>query len=132
MAEVLPCYTWSQLCSASARKPHLIDAVFVEGHTDIDAMYGGMDNYGLSARRAEATFSKLQKSRPELTGFKNKPQTEAGSAPILGLSGYGPDRPIASGVDEAAKKRNRRIDLRFLMMAPGSQTIDENALRRSR
>ncbi len=129
MAEVLPCFTSSDRCRGD-RSPHLIDAVFVEGHTDKDVMSGTMNNYGLSVRRAEATFARLQTSRPELNEFRNKPSGEAGSAPILGLSGYGPDRPIATGDDEAAKKRNRRIDLRFLMSAPGSKALDTNILRR--
>ena len=130
MAEVLPCFTSSDNCRGEW-SPHLIDAVFVEGHTDKDVMVGEMNNYGLSVRRAEATFARLQTARPELNAFRNKPVSEPGSAPILGLSGYGPDRPIVQGDDEAAKKRNRRIDLRFLMMAPGSQTIDANILRKA-
>lgn len=128
MVEVLPCFTTSTLCKGE-RSPHLIDAVFVEGHTDSDTMFGGMNNYGLSALRAERTFSMLQVEQPSLVDFRNKPLTEAGSAPILGLSGYGPDRPIAHGDSEADKKRNRRIDLRFIMMSPKSG-LDEDILRR--
>lgn len=127
MVEVLPCYTASNLCQGE-RSPHLIDAVFVEGHTDSDAMYGGMNNYGLSVRRAETTFTMLQRNQPALRSFLNKPAGEEGSAPILGLSGYGPDRPIAQGESEAAKKRNRRIDLRFLMTTP-SAGPDRDILR---
>ena len=129
MVEVLPCFTASNTCKGK-RSAHLIDAVFVEGHTDSDAMFGGMNNYGLSARRAESTFIMLQRTHPELQGFLNKPIGQPGSAPILGLSGYGPDRPIAEGDDEAAKKRNRRIDLRFLMTTPGSG-LDEDVLRQA-
>lgn len=130
MVEILPCYTASHLCKEE-RSPHLIDAVFVEGHTDSDAMYGTMNNYGLSVRRAETTFTMLQRNQPELNGFRNKPEGEPSSAPILGLSGYGPDRPIAQGDSEEAKKRNRRIDLRFLMTTPG-EGLDPDILRRSR
>jgi flagellar motor protein MotB len=130
MVEVLPCFTASELCHGE-RSAHLIDAVFVEGHTDSDAMYGGMNNYGLSVRRAESTFAMLQQAQPALQSFLNKPAEEPGSAPILGLSGYGPDRPIAEGDNETAKERNRRIDLRFLMTTPGSG-LDENILRRTR
>ena len=127
MVEVLPCFTASDLCKGE-RSPHLIDAVFVEGHTDKDVMVGEMNNYGLSVRRAEATFSKLTAVRPELNEFRNAPAGQPGAAPILGLSGYGPDRPIDDGDDEEAKTLNRRIDLRFLMTAPGSHRLDENAL----
>lgn len=127
MVEVLPCFTASSLCKGE-RSPHLIDAVFVEGHTDSDVMIGEMNNYGLSVRRAEATFAMLQQAQPALTGFLNKPAGEPGAAPILGLSGYGPDRPIAAGQDEAAKTRNRRIDLRFLMTTP-TAGLDRDILR---
>ena len=130
MVEVLPCFTTSNLCKG-ARSPHLIDAVFVEGHTDSDAMVGAMNNYGLSVRRAETTFSMLQRNQPDLQRFRNKPEGESGSAPILGLSGYGPDRPIAPGDREAAKKRNRRIDLRFLMTTP-SAGLDQDILRQKK
>lgn len=130
MVEVLPCFTTSNLCKG-ARSPHLIDAVFVEGHTDSDAMVGAMNNYGLSVRRAETTFSMLQRHQPDLQEFRNKPDGEPGSAPILGLSGYGPDRPIAPGDSEAAKKRNRRIDLRFLMTTP-SAGLDQDILRQKK
>ncbi|EPR18406.1 hypothetical protein M527_12690 [Sphingobium indicum IP26] len=130
MVEVLPCFTTSNLCKG-ARSPHLIDAVFVEGHTDSDAMVGAMNNYGLSVRRAETTFSMLQRHQPDLQEFRNKPDGEPGSAPILGLSGYGPDRPIAPGDSEAAKKRNRRIDLRFLMTTP-SVGLDQDILRQKK
>ncbi|WP_409672248.1 flagellar motor protein MotB [Parvibaculum sp.] len=126
MLEILPCYTTSDLCKEE-RSPHLIDAVFVEGHTDSDAMHGAMNNYGLSVRRAESTFSTLRTSQPELENFRNKPD----GAPILGLSGYGPDRPIAEGDSEEDKRRNRRIDLRFLMTTP-DKGLDPDILRRSR
>ena len=94
-------------------------------------MVGAMNNYGLSVRRAETTFSMLQRHQPDLQEFRNKPDGEPGSAPILGLSGYGPDRPIAPGDSEAAKKRNRRIDLRFLMTTP-SAGLDQDILRQKK
>src|SRR3546814_1125945 len=99
MVEVLPCYTASDLCEGE-RSPHLIDAVFVEGHTDSDVMSGGMNNYGLSVRRAETTFTMLQRNQPALRGFLNRPAGEDGSAPILSLSGHGPDRPVDRGDSE--------------------------------
>ncbi|WP_010407965.1 OmpA/MotB family protein [Citromicrobium sp. JLT1363] len=126
MVEVLPCYTASDLCEGE-RSPHLIDAVFVEGHTDSDVMSGGINNYGLSVRRAETTFTMLQRNQPALRGFLNRPAVEDGAAPILSLSGYGPDRPVDRGDSEEAKKRNRRIDLRFLMTTP-SAGLDRDIL----
>ena len=91
-------------------------------------MSGGMNNYGLSVRRAETTFTMLQRNQPALRGFLNRPAGEDGSAPILSLSGYGPDRPVDRGDSEKAKKRNRRIDLRFLMTTP-SAGLDRDILR---
>lgn len=126
MVEVLPCFTSSPLCKGDPN-PHQIDAVFVEGHTDSDPMLGSITNYTLSALRAEATFSTLREQQPALDEFRSDRLGESGAVPILGLSGYGPDRPIQLGDDEAAKKRNRRIDLRFLMKTPVT-IIDENAL----
>jgi len=70
----------------------------------------------------------LQRNQPALRGFLNRPAGEDGSAPILSLSGYGPDRPVDRGESEEAKKRNRRIDLRFLMAAPTSG-LDPDILR---
>lgn len=127
MVDVLPCYTVSDLCESEPLQ-HRIDAVFVEGHTDSDLMSGGMNNYGLSVRRAETTFTMLQRNQPALRGFLNRPAGEDGSAPILSLSGYGPDRPVDRGESEDAKKRNRRIDLRFLMATPTSG-LDPDILR---
>lgn len=126
LVEVLPCYTTSELCRRQ-RSPHLIDAVFVEGHTDRVPMVGAMDNYGLSVRRAETTFARLRLARRELATFLNGAVGAPGSASILGLSGYGPDRPIPGNTDES---RNRRIDLRFLMVAPGAHQLDRDVLRR--
>src|SRR3546814_5859807 len=60
-------------------------------------MSGGMNNYGLSVRRAETTFTMLQRNQPALRGFLNRPAGDDGSAPILSLSGYGPDRPVDRG-----------------------------------
>lgn len=130
MIEVLPCYTASELCKGE-RSIHLIDAIFVEGHTDSDAMRGKMNNYLLSLRRAETTFTMLQSNQHALKGFLNKPKGQPGSAPILSLSGYGPDRPIDERVSEEAKTRNRRIDLRFLMTTP-SAGLDKDILRQKK
>ncbi|WP_126174375.1 OmpA/MotB family protein [Altericroceibacterium xinjiangense] len=129
LVEELPCYTTSPLCPDGQRKEHLIDAMFVEGHTDTDAMAGGMNNYELSVRRAETTFSMLQRLQPRLASFRNGTAGRSGSAPILSLSGYGPDRPVDARATEAAKRKNRRIDLRFLMQTPDAG-LDADILRK--
>lgn len=123
MADILPCYTEGAPCS-KARSAHRVDAIFVEGHTDKDQMSGGMDNYDLSVMRAANTFRALKQADPLVDQMRNLPEGKAGSAKILGLSGYGPDRFVDPGDTVDAKERNRRIDLRFLMMSPGALSRD--------
>lgn len=123
MAEILPCYTEGAQCEGEP-SPYRIDAIFVEGHTDTDNMSGGMDNYDLSVMRAANTFRALKQANPIVDQMRNLPITSHGSAKILSLSGYGPDRLVDPGDSEAAKARNRRIDLRFLMMSPGALSQD--------
>lgn len=118
MALVLPCYAFGLPRRGCAASPHHIDAIFVEGHTDKDPMLGGMDNWDLSVRRATNTYRQLVLGAPDLERLRSLPPSEKESVPILGVSGYGPDRPVDTGDGEEAKRRNRRIDLRFLMATP--------------
>lgn len=127
MAAILPCYTEGASCEGK-RSPYRIDAIFVEGHTDQDQMSGGMDNYDLSVMRAANTFRAIKNSNPIVDQMRNLPVDDPRSAKILSLSGYGPDRLVDDGEDLIAKARNRRIDLRFLMMSPGA--LSEDALVR--
>jgi chemotaxis protein MotB len=119
MAAILPCYTEGAKCNGQ-RSPHRVDAILVEGHTDKDAMSGGIDNYDLSVMRAANTFRALKSGDPVVDQMRNLPTGAPGSAKILSLSGYGPDRSVDPGDSPEAKARNRRIDLRFLMMSPGA------------
>ena len=123
MSEILPCYTEGATCT-SQRSPHRIDAIFVEGHTDQDRMSGGLDNYDLAVMRAANTFRALKDSSGTVDIMRNLPEGRPGSAKILSLSGYGPDRLVDGGDTQTAKARNRRIDLRFLMMSPGALSRD--------
>lgn len=123
MSEILPCYTEGVRCEGE-HSAYRIDAIFVEGHTDTDNMSGGMDNYDLSAMRAANTFRALKEANPIVEQMRNLPITTHSSAKILSLSGYGPDRLIDPGDSDDAKARNRRIDLRFLMMSPGALSRD--------
>jgi chemotaxis protein MotB len=121
MATVLPCYTQPRRVRGCAGTPHSIDAIFIEGHTDTDRLSGAgslSDNLDLSALRATNTYRAMQQAAPSVGDLLNRD-----SRPILSVSGYGADRPVASGGDEAAKSRNRRIDLRFLMETPKSDAL---------
>jgi chemotaxis protein MotB len=127
MALVLPCHVGIPgLTTPAGCQPgtHRIDAVFVEGHTDSDPMSGGQDNRDLSVHRALTTFRKVIAIRSELGTALNRPAAEGGQ-PLLSVSGYGPDRPIASNATEVGKAKNRRIDIRFIMATPEAPVVRE-------
>lgn len=117
---VLPCYTDGVArpadCPAAG---HKIESVFIEGHTDSDRLtgtFGLSDNWDLSVVRATNTYRQLTTIRKELPELCLT--NEALCHPVMSVSGYGDKRPIALGGDDAAKRKNRRIDLRILMAAP--------------
>lgn len=123
MGEVLPCYTQPRRERGCPATEHNIDAIFIEGHTDPDPLtgYGAIsDNMDLSALRATNTFRAMRVAAPTLEKLHNRE-----GSPILSVSGYGADRPIDKGQDAAAKARNRRIDLRFLMEAPTNEDLSK-------
>ncbi|WP_374571942.1 flagellar motor protein MotB [Phenylobacterium sp.] len=128
LADVLPCYT--DLTGGSAQRParcppdnhHRIEALYVEGHTDADALKGaGMlrDNWDLSALRATNTYRALTSLRPALAAECSL-NRNGDCEPVLSVSGYGPQRLIDRGPTDEDKRRNRRIDLRLIMVTPDS------------
>lgn len=119
LAETLPCYTaGAELrggCPTDSTA--IIDAVFVEGHTD-HRRVGNAErdgNYDLSAARSLTIYGAMQASRPDLWKLRNNENVA-----LMGVSGYGPDRPIfgREGDREEDLAANRRIELRFLLAAP--------------
>lgn len=135
LEEVLPCYTQTTTGtprpSDCAATDHAIESVYIEGHTDRDGYSsGGRDNWDLSVVRATNTYRALVSSRP---GLSDLCASKGGVCePVLSVSGYGPQRPIDPGDSVEAKAKNRRIDLRIIMVAPDSgQTVGqvEQALR---
>lgn len=121
MAQVLPCYTFPRRRHGCPDTPHSIDAIFIEGHTDSDPLTGSLivaDNMDLSALRATNTFRRMEAASPALGVLRTRE-----GRPILSVSGYGADRPVATGDDEPSKARNRRIDLRFLMASPPPEDL---------
>ncbi|WP_159350010.1 OmpA/MotB family protein [Roseomonas harenae] len=125
LATILPCFA----ASAEARADcvgvgaPVIDAVFIEGHTDRRRLGTGErdGNYELSANRALNTYAALQAVRPELWELRN-----AAGVPLMGVSGYGPDRPVPGRVSDREEDlaANRRIEVRFLLAAPGAPDLD--------
>ncbi|CAK0764144.1 Flagellar motor protein [Gammaproteobacteria bacterium] len=92
-----------------------LEAVFLEGHTDNMPVRGGRleDNWLLSAQRALYTYRALLRARPGLSGLVNHR-----GQPLFSVSGYGDGRPIVAHAAPTPEVRNRRIDLRFIMVAP--------------
>ena len=116
LSAILPCFTagGQTRSGCSPQSSAAIDAVFVEGHTDRRRVgYSDRDgNYELSASRALNTYDAIRQARPELWGLRN-----AAGTPLMGVSGYGPDRPVLGreGDREEDLAANRRIEIRFLL-----------------
>lgn len=136
LAEVLPCYTdGSDLSvpkpSTCSNSPYRIESVYVEGHTDSNplAANGAMqDNLDLSAFRATNTFRQLKRSHEELAALCSN---EKGTCrAVLSVSGYGSARPIAPGLSDVDMRRNRRIDLRLIMVTPDSKAAIQAVAKR--
>ncbi|WP_353200125.1 OmpA family protein [Sandarakinorhabdus sp.] len=133
MAAVMPCYTEDHprlKCRLAAKSPYRIDALFIEGHTDKQLLIrGGRDtNIDLSASRAINTYLALIGKQPDLDGLQTQYRglgSKSGRlVPILSVSGYGLNRTIP-GYDSfsaADLSKNRRIDLRFLMVTPDPES----------
>ena len=137
---VLPCFTVGPLsnpvrdrkCNPSAA---FVDAIFVEGHTDSDAVSreidpGIVDNLRLSSRRATNTLQKMLELEPQLDSFLSVTPTIVGAtigegtSTILNASAFGDTRPVTTNDTIEGKSQNRRIDIRLLMYSPRSDTID--------
>jgi len=123
LVENLPCYAFQKVSSppADCTSNHHLEAIFIEGHTDSDPITPNArlrDNWDLSAARAANTFRILTGYRPGLMDFLSEPASEPGALPIFSVAGYADQRPVAEGDSEAAKNRNRRIDVRFVMAGP--------------
>lgn len=126
LANTLPCFAQGaprQDC-APGDFP-ILEAVLVEGHTDrqaypnLTAAQSQQENDRLSTARALTVFTELRQQKPLIDTLRNP-----SAQPLLGMSGYGERRPLpdASTLAEADLKRNRRIDLRFVL---SSRTSDE-------
>lgn len=92
-----------------------LDAVFIEGHTDITG--SSNHNWYLSTRRAISIFQELTEAKPFLNeGIKN-----VNGIPILNVSGYEARRPV----DPKRLELNRRIELRFIMRSPTPEDLEK-------
>jgi chemotaxis protein MotB len=123
MRELLPCYVGGGAGQPCPGGPlDVLEAVLIEGHTDDQPIRSGpfADNWALSAARARNTYLALTAAAPRLEALEN-----ASGAALLGLSGYAARRPVIDAPTEAARRVNRRIDLRFLARGPDAQALAE-------
>ena len=121
--EVLPCYTRTEGTASTragcAPTDHMIESVYIEGHTDaVNFSSNGRDNWDLSVVRATNTYRALVSSRESLAGLCSMKGDRC--EPVLSVSGYGPQRPVDPNDTPEALARNRRIDLRIIMITPDS------------
>jgi chemotaxis protein MotB len=127
LADVLPCYTDARtgenLRPASCKpSTYRIESVYIEGHTDVVPFAGGAgmrDNLDLSASRATNTFREIIQDRSGIADSCSRKGDACES--VLSVSGYGAARPIDGGASEEARRRNRRIDLRLVMLNQNAQ-----------
>jgi flagellar motor protein MotB len=74
------------------------------------------DNWDLSTARAKAIYNGLTSRQPDLDLLLNQHEQ-----PVLGVSGYADRRRVAENDSDDNRRKNRRIDLRFVMV-PAAMT----------
>lgn len=107
------------------RHEHL-DTVFVEGHTD-DVPHDGLwdtGNWGLSTFRAISLWALWGDELPDqhqLGTLQN-----ASGDPLFSVSGYAETRPVvADQSTETDRAANRRIDVRFTIVRPSAENLED-------
>ncbi|TYQ16509.1 UNVERIFIED_CONTAM: chemotaxis protein MotB [Acetivibrio alkalicellulosi] len=96
---------------------YYIDSINIEGHTDeVGSSYY---NRELSAKRSGEVINYLMKSNPQL---------ERKYASYFATVGFSEFRPIAYGSSEAARQRNRRIEIKIAIKDSSIQDIIDNYL----
>jgi chemotaxis protein MotB len=123
---VLPCYAVDGehrlLDQCAAKRKGRLDAVYIEGHTDTAPIHTARfrNNWDLSAARASETFNKLVADYPALATLAND-----NAERLIGVSGYGEFRPVDATETAAGMQKNRRIELRFIMVSPKPSELDD-------
>lgn len=132
MAKNISCYIFKGDSGSCKNKDSIyLEAIFIEGHTDnviLSATLkdGSKNNLELSARRATNTYSAIIQKTPTFSNFKN-PDGEQ----ILSVAAYGDQRPVESNLLRGGREANRRIDIRFVMWVPKSQTDLDKFIKES-
>ena len=123
LMRILPCYAESEKIAAIQDSCNTLgsgyrmrlESVFIEGHTDTVPIANATfkDNWDLSIARAKNTYLELIKVEPALEKLENESQQ-----PLVSFSAYAGRRPIIENTSESTRRKNRRIDLRFIMAQP--------------
>lgn len=98
-----------------------LDTIFVEGHTDATPYYNTKikGNWGLSTFRAISVWEHWNRETDDL---KLDELENHKGLNLFSVSGFAETRPDPSTIEdvfsETAKRRNRRIDLRFTVRRP--------------
>jgi len=71
-----------------------------------------------TSRWAIETFNRLVDANPGLGQLRNDRNER-----LIGVSGYGEYRPVDESGSEDGMRKNRRIELRFIMVSPGSPEL---------
>lgn len=116
MAEKIPCYVATYRADRCPKGGSILEAVYVEGHTDNEPFNREIDgNWGLSFHRAHVTYDRLTNKSLALATMTN-----ASGQPLLSVSAYAETRPVSSDPN-----KNRRIDIRFLLASPTAAELEE-------
>jgi flagellar motor protein MotB len=123
LARSLPCYAQAPAvtqrdCPKGATP--ILEAVLIEGHTDDRPITAApfKDNWNLASLRGINTYKALVRFEPSLELLRNHR-----GEPLLGVSAYEARRPVVDEPTDAARRLNRRIDLRFVVAAPSSAEL---------
>ena len=132
LSKILSCYTHqsnrtsdADQCSTTDNNTNQrIESVLIEGHTDSQPISNSIfkDNWDLSVGRAKNTYLELTKDAPMLEKLENSREQ-----PLLSFSAYAGRRPITDNSTDAERRKNRRIDIRFIM-APPALTNDMQSM----
>ena len=125
LSKTLPCYSKDPPATCPANASPILETVLIEGHTDKRPIFGTSrfrNNDQLSTERALAVFAELLRAQPGLNTLHNSEGLQ-----LLGVSGYGDRRPLpdALGTTAADFRRNRRIDIRFILTSRTSQELQK-------
>ena len=135
LAETLPCFrpvekgtARDKHCIALNPNGNILDAIFIEGHTDNQSFYGDTlenRNRMLSTSRSNAVYQALVLGNPLLSSMKNSKDES-----LFSISGYGADRPLPGHYHETptSDAANRRIEFRFIFEEPKISTDEARLL----